>query len=56
MSLTPALGKQRQVDLCEVYKVGSRRVRFTQKSPVSKSKNKQTNKYFKRSLGSQQGA
>jgi hypothetical protein len=43
-----ALGRQRQVDLCElkaslVYRVSSRTARATQKNPVSKkTKNKKT--------------
>jgi hypothetical protein len=42
MPLTPALGRQRQVDLCEfkvslVKRVSFRRARVTQKNPVSKT-------------------
>ena len=50
--MIPALGRQRQVDLCEfkislVYRVSSRTVRtVTQRNPVSKT-NKQTNKQTK---------
>ena len=48
MPLIPALGRERQVDLCEfeaslVYRVSSRTVRDTQRNPVSKeTKNKTT--------------
>jgi len=40
-ALIPALGRQRQADLCEfeaslVYKVSAKTVRATQKNPVSK--------------------
>ena len=40
MSLIPALGRQRQVDLCElevslVYRVSSRTARAIQRNPVS---------------------
>ena len=50
MPLIPALGRQRQVDLCEfeaslVYRVSSRTARATQRNPVSKTKtNQPTNK------------
>ena len=51
MPLVSALGRQRQVDLCEfkaslVYRLSSRTTRVTQKNPVLKNKNpnKQTNK------------
>ena len=45
MPLIPALGRQRQVDLCEfeaslVYKGRSRAVRATQRNPVSEKKNR----------------
>jgi hypothetical protein len=49
MSLIPALWKRRQVDLYEfksslIYREGSRTARVvTQRNPVSKDKNKQTN-------------
>jgi hypothetical protein len=48
MPLIPALGRQRQEDVCEfetsqVYKVNSRTARaITQRDPVSKQTNKQT--------------
>jgi hypothetical protein len=47
MPLIPALGKQRQVDLCEfkpilVYRVSSKTDKATQRNPVSQ--NKQINK------------
>ena len=53
--MIPALGRQRQVDLCEfkasrVYRVSPRTGRATQRNPVweeNKNKNKQTNKYTK---------
>ena len=43
----PALGRQRQANLCEikaslVYRVSSRTSRTTQRNPVSKQTNKQT--------------
>ena len=43
MSLIPALGRQRQEELCEfkaslVYKGSSRMARATQRNPVSKNK------------------
>ena len=46
MPLIPALGRQRQADLCEfkaslVYSVSSRTARATQRNPVSKKKTKQ---------------
>ena len=50
VSLIPALGKQRQVDLCEfeaslVYRASSRTVRaVTQRNPVSENKQKQNPK------------
>ena len=42
--LISALGRQKQVDLCEfeaslAYRVSSRTVRDTQRNPVSKNKN-----------------
>jgi hypothetical protein len=44
--LISALGRQRQVDLCEfkaslVYRMNSRTARATQRNPVSKNKTKQ---------------
>ena len=41
-ALIPALGRQRQVDLCEfkdslVYRVNARTAKDTQRNPVSKS-------------------
>ena len=46
MSLSLALGRKRQADLCEleaslVYKVSSRTARATERNPVSKNQNKQ---------------
>jgi hypothetical protein len=46
MPLIPALGRQRQVDLCEleaslVYRVISRRASAIQRNPVMKNKTKQ---------------
>ena len=46
--LIPALGKQRQVDLCEfeaslVYRASSRTARAIQRNPVSKKQNKANN-------------
>ena len=48
-TLIPVLGRQKQADLCEfkaslVYRVSSRTVKATQRSPVLKNKTKQTNK------------
>jgi hypothetical protein len=45
MLLIPALGRQRQVDLCEfkaslVYRVSVRTVRAAQRNPVSKNTDK----------------
>jgi hypothetical protein len=42
ISLIPALGRQRQADLCEfkdnlVYRISSRIVRATQRNPVFKN-------------------
>jgi hypothetical protein len=50
MPLIPALGRQRQADLCEfkaslVYTVSSRSTRATQRNPVS-NKNKSSNKVY----------
>ena len=53
VKLIPALGRQRQTDLCEfeaslVYTVSSRTARATQRNSVSKNKNdKQMNKNVK---------
>jgi hypothetical protein len=48
MPLVPALGRQRQAisefEASLVYKVSSRTARATQRNPVSKNQNKQTNK------------
>ena len=57
MHLISALGRQRQVDLCEfksslVYKASSRIARATQRNPVSKI-NKQTNKHTHKSINLQ---
>lgn len=45
MPLTPALGRVRQVDLCElkasqVYRVNSRTAKVTKRNPVSRNRNK----------------
>jgi hypothetical protein len=55
--LIPTLGRQRQVDLCEleaslVYRVSSRVARATHRNPVLKNKaqNKQTNNNKKRKV------
>ena len=47
--MTPALRRQRQAYLCEfkaslVYRISSRTAWATQRNPVSKSKNKQTDR------------
>jgi hypothetical protein len=49
MSLIPACGRQRQVDLCEfgaslVYRARSRTARTMQRDPFSKNKNKNKTK------------
>jgi flagellar biosynthesis/type III secretory pathway protein FliH len=53
MTVTPALGRQRQVDLYEfeaslVYKVSSRTARVTQRNPVSKNQKKKKEKRKKK--------
>ena len=53
MPLIPALGSQRQVDLCEfeaslVYKGGSRIARATQRNPVSEKQKNQTGEMAQR--------
>ena len=59
MPLTPTLGRQRQVDLCELetslaYRASSRIAKaITQRTPVLKNKNRQTkNIARKEKLGS----
>ena len=49
MPLIPALGRQRQVELCEfeaslVYRVSSRIARATQRNPVLRKKKKEKKK------------
>jgi hypothetical protein len=51
MPIVPALGRQRQVNLCEleaslVCRVNFRTVRATQRNPVSKNKNNNNKIYF----------
>ena len=48
--MIPALERQRQVDLCEfkatlVYRVSSKTARVTQRNPVSKTLNPNTQKF-----------
>ena len=56
MPLIPALGRQRQVDLCEfkaslVYRASSRTARaVTQRNPVSKNKRKKKKRKEKYSI------
>jgi hypothetical protein len=48
MPLRPALGRQRQADLCEseaslqVYRVSSRTAQAAPRNPISKEQNKET--------------